>query len=68
VDGSVLHAIVTFDGYLDLNDEKVLDTIIYYNKIFCNLYEINQLDTANRIPGVLWGRYVGDVYAGGNPW
>lgn len=68
VDGSVLHAIVSFDGYIQLNDEKVLDTIIYYNNVFCNLYQINQDDTRNNIPGVLWGRYVGDVYAGGNPW
>ena len=20
------------------------------------------------IPGILWGRYPGDIYAGGNPW
>ena len=41
VDGSVLHAIVSFDKYFDLQDNKVFDTIDYYNKVFCNMYNIN---------------------------
>lgn len=31
-------------------------------------YSINTQDTANGVPGVLYGRYQGDTYAGGNPW
>jgi glucoamylase len=33
-----------------------------------NRYSINTQDTSNGIPGVLYGRYQGDTYAGGNPW
>jgi glucoamylase len=35
---------------------------------FCREYPINQQDNANGLPGILIGRYPGDVYAGGNPW
>jgi glucoamylase len=35
---------------------------------FCAEYPINQADNKNGIPGILIGRYPGDVYAGGNPW
>merc|ERR1711935_466393 len=31
-------------------------------------YTINQKDDAAGIPGILYGRYEGDTYAGGNPW
>ena len=68
VDSSVLHAIVSFDGYYNLADSKILDTIYYYNKIFCSIFPINNNDDKNGIPGILWGRYPVDVYAGGNPW
>jgi hypothetical protein len=68
VDGSVLHAIVSFDKYFDLHDEKVIDTIAYYNKVFCSIFPVNEEDDKNGIPGMLWGRYPGDNYAGGNPW
>jgi hypothetical protein len=40
VDGSVLHAIVSF-SYFDLNDEKVLKTLDHYNMVFCSIYPIN---------------------------
>lgn len=36
--------------------------------MFCLLYPINGYDTQNNVPGVLYGRYPGDVYMGGNPW
>lgn len=29
---------------------------------------INRLDDLNSIPGILYGRYLGDEYDGGNPW
>jgi len=36
--------------------------------MFCDLYPINSIDDSNNIPGILYGRYEKDVYAGGNPW
>merc|ERR1712216_983568 len=33
-----------------------------------NEWEINQIDNKNGVPGILYGRYPGDHYAGGNPW
>jgi glucoamylase len=47
---------------------EVAKTVSSYNTMFCNEYAINTADTANGIPGVLYGRYQGDHYAGGNPW
>ncbi len=47
---------------------EVAKTVSSYNTMFCNEYSINSADTANGIPGVLYGRYQGDHYAGGNPW
>lgn len=35
---------------------------------FCAEYPLNQEDNKNGIPGMLYGRYPGDSYAGGNPW
>merc|ERR1712216_988704 len=35
---------------------------------FCHEYSLNQKDNKNGVPGVLYGRYRGDHYAGGNPW
>ena len=32
------------------------------------MFPINQKDTDNGVPGVMYGRYFGDHYAGGNPW
>mmetsp|Transcript_21576 Transcript_21576/g.23533 ORF Transcript_21576/g.23533 Transcript_21576/m.23533 type:complete len:516 (-) Transcript_21576:705-2252(-) len=47
---------------------EVAQTVAYYNAVFCGEYAINTQDTANGVPGILYGRYKGDVYAGGNPW
>lgn len=47
---------------------EVAMTVASYNTMFCNEYKVNQDDTAKAIPGVLYGRYQGDNYAGGNPW
>jgi len=38
------------------------------NSEFCEKFNINQIDNFKNIPGILHGRYEGDVYAGGNPW
>lgn len=62
------------DGY-DSSDnlfaptsKEVAQTVASYNTLFCNEYAVNGADTAKGLPGVLYGRYGGDTYAGGNPW
>jgi glucoamylase len=47
---------------------EVAKTIDSYNKLFCSEYSINIKDSNKNIPGILYGRYKGDIYAGGNPW
>jgi len=47
---------------------EVASTIRAYNSLFCNEYAINNKDTSAKVPGILYGRYQGDTYAGGNPW
>jgi glucoamylase len=71
-DGAV---IVGFnDGYIEADgmyaptSAEVAATIKNYNMEFCHEWNINTIDTANGLPGVLYGRYPGDTYAGGNPW
>ena len=82
IDGSVLHAIASFGsrisgwGTTTDNDknpyhplsEEVAKTITKYNDVFCKEYPVNNQDTLKKVPGVLYGRYPGDHYAGGNPW
>jgi len=46
----------------------VAKTVEHLNRIFCGAHKINRLDTEDGIPGVLYGRYELDGYAGGNPW
>ena len=46
----------------------VAHTVAAYNEAFCAEYPINQADSKASLPGVLYGRYPGDQYAGGNPW
>lgn len=62
------------DGY-DESDQmfnpissEVAQTVEAYNTLFCSEYSINVDDTSAGLPGVLYGRYAGDSYAGGNPW
>jgi len=71
-DGAV---IVGFnDGYLEEDgmfaptSYEVAATVQAYNLAFCNEWAINTKDTDSGLPGVLYGRYPGDTYAGGNPW
>ena len=61
------------DGYLGDSTfnpagEEVAGTIKTLNELFCDSFQINQDDTKAGIPGILYGRYEGDSYAGGNPW
>ena len=47
---------------------EVASTVNAYNTMFCNEYSINEQDTNSGVPGILYGRYENDSYAGGNPW
>jgi len=47
---------------------EVAHTIAAYNVAFCDEYPVNVADSKAGVPGVLYGRYPGDHYAGGNPW
>jgi len=69
VDGSVIHAVITFgDNLYTPSSTEVAKTIQKFNEVFCNEYAINQQDNQNNVPGILYGRYPNDSYAGGNPW
>jgi len=67
--------IVGFNDAYDTSDNmfaptslEVAKTVSSYNSLFCSEYSINSKDTSYGLPGVLYGRYQGDTYAGGNPW
>merc|ERR1712130_155713 len=47
---------------------EVAGTVKILTNLFCQSYTINQKDYQDKIGGVLYGRYEGDHYAGGNPW
>ncbi len=71
-DGAV---ILSFNhGYDDLDhlfaptSLEVAKTVSAYNDLFCSTFNINPTDSSKGINGILYGRYPGDVYAGGNPW
>lgn len=61
-------------GYIDSNNifnqvsMEEAKTVDSYNRLFCSEYPINTIDTKNNISGILYGRYKGVVYAGGNHW
>ena len=67
-DGAVIHAVTTFGGKYGPLSKEVASTISNYNTAFCLEYKINQIDNDAGVPGILYGRYSGDQYAGGNPW
>jgi glucoamylase len=56
------------DNMFEPSSFQVASTIKYYNDLFCSEYPINHADTMAGVPGIMYGRYKGDVYAGGNPW
>jgi len=85
VDGAVILGLIHSDRSVDLKpstrqklrplaaptSEAVARTVETYNEVFCQLYHINRKDTEEGIPGVLYGRYIKDLYGGdglGNPW
>jgi glucoamylase len=70
-DGAVICALN--DGYngddvFSASSSEVANTINVFNQAFHAEYPINGVDDGNKIPGILYGRYPGDTYAGGNPW
>ncbi|KAK3253051.1 hypothetical protein CYMTET_37680 [Cymbomonas tetramitiformis] len=71
-DGAVIVGLNTgYDDALGMfapTSAEVASTILEYNSAFCTEYAINRADTSSGVGGVLYGRYPGDVYAGGNPW
>ena len=56
------------DGFLAPNSVQVANTILTLNDVFNEMFPINGKDTADGYGGILYGRYEGDNYAGGNPW
>ena len=73
IDGATLAALN--DGVSDdmstpftPTSEYVAGTVSTLVTAFCDAYPINSGDTNAGVPGILIGRYPGDVYGGGNPW
>jgi len=56
------------DGVFAPFSKEVLGTVVTLNELFCRTFDINRQDSAAGIPGILYGRYEGDNYNGGNPW
>lgn len=56
------------EGVFDITGKETANTIKQFNKVFNLEYVINRKDTIDHVPGILYGRYKGDHYAGGNPW
>jgi glucoamylase len=54
------------DQFLDPLSYEIASTVYYYNLVFSSEYPINEKD--KNLYGILYGRYPGDIYAGGNPW
>lgn len=71
IDGAVIIGLnqgYSDDDFLPPIDVKIAKTVLAYNELFCEIFPINQKDTDNGVPGVMYGRYAGDVYQNGNPW
>lgn len=70
-DGAVLCAFnlgYADDEFLKPTDVRIAQTVSVLNDLFCSSFPINNQDTKNNVPGILYGRYDGDVYQNGNPW
>jgi len=68
-------AVIEAFNVADMNDgvfaplsKEVVQTLHGLTHYFCNAFELNQKAANAGTPGVLYGRYSGDSYAGGNPW
>lgn len=56
------------DGKFDPLSREVVATLVGLSQTFCRDFSINREAADAGVPGVLFGRYEGDNYAGGNPW
>ena len=56
------------DGVFSPLSKEVVATLSGLSQLFCRSYALNQEAASTGTPGVLFGRYEGDSYAGGNPW
>jgi glucoamylase len=56
------------DGVFAPLSKEVVATLAGLSHSFCKLFKVNQDASSAGIPGVLFGRYPGDGYNGGNPW
>jgi hypothetical protein len=59
---------LTIPNFLEPSCYNIASTVYHYNLLFTKLFPINNQDTVNHIPGILYGRYEGDTYNGGNAW
>jgi glucoamylase len=56
------------DGTFAPLSKEVITTLVGLSHYFCRAYDLNQQAANASIPGLLYGRYEGDSYDGGNPW
>jgi glucoamylase len=56
------------DGVFAPLNKEVIATLSGLGKLFCSDFAVNQKAANDGTPGILFGRYEGDGYAGGNPW
>lgn len=47
-------------------DDRILATAVKLEDLFADIYPVNRTRAADE--GLLYGRYAGDTYYGGNPW
>lgn len=69
-DSAVIHAFSSLNvsSFYPQDSPYVAGTVNTLNQLFCSSYQVNQDDNAKGLPGILYGRYEGDNYDGGNPW
>lgn len=56
------------DGMFSPLSKEVIMTLVGQAKQFCNEYDVNKQAAKTGTAGILFGRYIGDSYDGGNPW
>jgi len=56
------------DGLFGPLSKEVVTTLSGLSALFCRSFQVNANAASASVPGVLFGRYEGDNYAGGNPW
>lgn len=56
------------DGIFDPLSNEVVTTMVGLSNLFCKDFGLNQQAASSNISGILYGRYAGDTYDGGNPW